>query len=110
MPMDNAVKKLLAIIFVLVTLLLGAGSALAYSSFPSSYYPGNQYGHEYTFYQGPWGEHRVYGAYGYYPNYAGYRPYGFRTYGHMYSPWQMRWGTTMNGPVYRNPGSVLVRY
>lgn len=99
-------RKLLVAVAALLTFILSLGSALAYSSFPSHYYPGNQYGHEYTFYRGPWGEHMAYGSHGYFPNYNGYRPYGYRQYGYMYSPWQMRWGSTMSGPVYRDPGYV----
>jgi hypothetical protein len=98
------------LIFAFVLFLLGASSAFAYSGFPNSYYPGNQYGHEATFYRGPWGEHAIYGSHAYFPNYQGYKPYGFRSYGYMYSPWQMRMGDTMSGPRYYNTPYVMTRY
>lgn len=86
--------KTLRIMAVLLVLALAAGSTYAYSGFPTPHYPYNQYGHEYRFYDGPWGERMVYGSHGYFPNWYGYRPYGYRTYGSMYTPWDMRWGRT----------------
>lgn len=92
-------RHLFIILGATLALLLGFSSAYAYSGFPTTDYPGNQYGMEYRYYNGPWGERMVYGSYGYFPNYNGYRPYGFRTYGAMYSPWDMRWGTTMHSTM-----------
>lgn len=102
-------KRIIIALVAVLAFAISMGSTLAYSGFPSSYYPGNQYGHEYVFYNGPWGEHMAYGAHGYFPNPNGYRPYGYRSYGQMYSPWQMRWGNTMSGPVYRNTPYVWIQ-
>lgn len=91
-------KQLLLIAFAaIVTMfaLLAVQSVSAYSGFPTREYPGNQYGYEYRYYNGPWGERMIYGSHGYFPNFYGYQPYGFRTYGQFYTPWDMRWGTTM---------------
>jgi hypothetical protein len=85
-------RKIIIAIFALAALLLTVSSAFAMSSFPGPVYPGNQYGHEYRYYSGPWGERMVYGGYGYFPNYNGYRPYGYKTYGSMYTPWDIRTG------------------
>jgi len=102
----NALKTALIVFFALTALTLAAGSAFAYSGFPSNDYPHNQYGYESTYYNGPWGERVVYGAYGYFPNFNSY-PYGYRTYGYFYTPWDMRYGTTMNGyGSYGGYGSV----
>lgn len=87
-------RKIAVAIFALVALLLTVSSAWAFSSFPGPTYPGNQYGFESTYYRGPWGERMVYGSYGYFPNFYGYKPYGYRTYGAQYTPWNMRYGRT----------------
>jgi hypothetical protein len=90
---------LLAALFILL-----AASAFAFSGFPTDY-PRNQYGHESTYYQGPGGEYRVYGAYGYFPQPHGYWPYGHSKYGYIYSPWDMRTGNTPAGFVTRTSTS-----
>jgi hypothetical protein len=92
-------KQFFIIALAFLVLVLSMHSVAAYSGFPSYAYPGNQYGMEYRYYNGPWGERMVYGSHGYFPNFNGYHPYGYRTYGYMYSPWDMRWGTTMHSTM-----------
>ena len=96
MNLKHRALVLIGIILVLLT----TSSALAFSGFPATEYPGNQYGFEARYYSGPWGERMVYGAHGYFPNWHGYRPYGYRTYGYMYTPSDMRYGTTMRSSWY----------
>lgn len=84
--------QLLRIALLVFMLGLASASALAYSGFPTPHYPGNQWGHEYYTYRGPWGERMVHGGYGYFPNFNGYRPYGYRPYGAVYTPWDIRYG------------------
>lgn len=84
--------RLLVLTLTILTLLLFAQEAAAYSGFPNAYYPGNQYGIGSTYYTGPWGERMVYGGYGYFPNPYGYRPYGYRAYGSFYTPQDLRYG------------------
>ncbi len=67
-------------------------SVAALLSFPGMYYPGNQYGLQSAYYQGQWGQVGVYGAYSYFPNWNGYPPYGYRPYGSIYTPWDIRYG------------------
>jgi len=81
---------LVGIAIILIGLF--AGSAIAYSGFPTYQYPGNQYGFQSRYYSGPWGERMVYGGYGYFPNWYGYQPYGYRTYGSFYTPTDLRMG------------------
>jgi hypothetical protein len=101
-------KQVLLIIGAVILVALTFSSVTAYSGFPTRTYPGNQYGFGYRYYDGPWGERMVYGGPGYFPNYNGYAPYGYRTYGHMYSPWDMRWGTTMQSTM--QPWNARPRY
>jgi hypothetical protein len=79
--------------FALLALLLTMTSAFA---LPTGSYPYSNYGYHYRYYDGPWGERMVYGGYGYFPNWNGQRPYGYRTYGSIYTPWDIR--TNYMGP------------
>lgn len=90
-------------LLIALALILGTVAVEAYSGFPGGYYPGNQYGMNARFYQGPWGEVGVYGAHQYYPNWNGYQPYGFRTYGDFYTPMQLHYGQTPYGPFFGRP-------
>jgi hypothetical protein len=87
-------KTLFVVILTAAMLLLLVKGASANSGFPALDYPSNQYGMESRYYDGPWGERMVYGAYGYFPNFNGQPPYGYRTYGYMYTPMDLRYGAT----------------
>lgn len=89
-------KTLLVVLFAIAAVLIFTEGAHAYGSgFPAYDYPSNQYGMEARYYDGPWGERMVYGAYGYFPNFNGNRPYGYRSYGYFYTPQDLRYGNTM---------------
>lgn len=92
----NKARILTIFVFALIALGFASIDAHAYSGFPARDYPYNQYGYEMRYYNGPWGERMVYGAYGYFPNWNGNYPYGYRTYGYMYTPWDLRYGRTMS--------------
>jgi|GEM_PF-3666943 len=92
--MNRTMRTVLMSVVALLAILLTTLNAFAYSGFPARDYPRNQYGYESTYYSGPWGETMVYGAYGYFPNFNGNAPYGYRTYGYQYTPWDMRTGAT----------------
>ncbi len=86
-------KRLLLFFVALILVGIFAVRASAYSGFPTPQYPGNQYGMQASYYQGSWGAVHVYGSHSYYPNWNGYQPYGYRTYGHFYTTQDMRYGT-----------------
>jgi hypothetical protein len=88
-------KSLLMILFAIAVLaVVAAASAHAFSGFPVNGYPRNMYGYHSTYYTGPWGERMVYGGYGYFPNWAAQNGYGYRTYGYIYTPHDLRYGRT----------------
>jgi hypothetical protein len=84
-------KRIVLLIAAVLAFFIAVGGAQAFS-FPGPVYPGNQYGLEARYYNGPWGEVMVHGGYGYFQNFNGYRPYGYKTYGSMYTPWDIRNG------------------
>jgi hypothetical protein len=92
-------KKIIVGLIIISTLLITISSAYA-SGFPMRNYPANQVGMETYYTQGNWGRIGVYGAYNQYPNFNGQPPYGYRTYGYTYTPWDLRTGATIRYTPY----------
>jgi hypothetical protein len=82
-------KKIILAFLAIIAALLATTGASAFSGFPARDYPSNQYGFGSTYYDGPWGERMVYGGPGFFPNFYGSYPYGYRTYGYIYTPADM---------------------